>query len=181
MKLDLTKVHVPIDIKLTYLKQLREHIAAVREAGMGLDVPLDQLDHHDDSKFGAEELPGYALHLCGGGAPEMFSKAWLHHIHNNPHHWQYWIFPDGYHPDGTSVEHGVVYMPEHYALEMVADWMGASYVYTGSWDMADWLRENKPRIIVHSETGRFLDRVLSDLGYGSVVATRAWKSLYKES
>lgn len=45
-----------------------------------------------------------------------FNIAWLHHIHNNPHHWNHWIIQN----DTDGVE--VIRMPEKYAKEMVADW-----------------------------------------------------------
>lgn len=48
-----------------------------------------------------------------------FDRAWLHHIHANPHHWQYHIL----HEDSGKV---LVLIPEaSYVDEMVADWLGA--------------------------------------------------------
>ena len=60
-------------------------------------------------------------------------------------------------------------MPQHFALEMIADWMGASYVYTGSWDMTDWLWKNIPKIILHSNTAEYVRQTLDMLGYADVV------------
>ena len=148
---------------------LRRHIAYVQEAGRKIGVLDEQLRIHDLSKWTREEFVGYALHFHGGGAPVEFSKAWLHHIHTNPHHWQHWIFPDGWTPDGTQIENGILEMPKYCALEMVADWMGASFAYTNSWNMADWLTKNIPRIIVHSKTAAYLRGVLDSLGYADVV------------
>lgn len=160
-----------VDTKIAerFIDTLQDHIKCVIEAGKQLGVPNDQLQVHDDSKWSQQEFPGYALHFQGGGAPDEFSRAWLHHIHHNPHHWQHWIYPDYYTPKESNVENGMVEMPACYALEMVADWMGASRAYTGSWDMADWLVNNIPRIRVHSKTADHLRSILDNLGYADIV------------
>ena len=88
-----------------YQKTLQEHIAAVQFYGRKLCISEVQLDRHDQSKWSDEEFKPYAKFFSSKGAkvedPNVtndFIAAWLHHIHHNPHHWQYWIFPDGYSP-----------------------------------------------------------------------------------
>jgi len=152
-----------------FIFSLNAHIAYVREAGEDIGVHQDQLKIHDNSKWSDAEFYAYAKHFHGGGAPDLFASAWLHHIHLNPHHWQHWIYPDGYTPKGSNVENGIVQMPNIYALEMIADWMGASRAYTGSWDMKDWLWEHMPKIAVHSKTADFLRAQLDNLGYADIV------------
>ena len=153
------------DVYDAYMDSLIAHISYVREAGLRLRVPDLLLQGHDQSKFSGREFYGYAMHFQGGGAPAAFARAWLHHIHHNPHHWQHWLFADGFTPKGSDVENGAVPMPGMYALEMVADWLGAGRTYTGSWDMTEWLEVNVPRIRVHSATAVYLARILNDLGY----------------
>lgn len=164
------------EIAKAYEESLKEHIAYVKEAGRRIGVPPEQLDFHDESKWKEPEFSGYALHFKGGGAPNEFATAWIHHIHHNPHHWQHWIFPDGYTPEGSNVENGIVRMPEKYALEMIADWMGASKAYTRSWDISEWLKANIPRVSVHSETAKYLREQLDLLGYANVVYMVNFKS-----
>lgn len=159
-----------------YTESLRQHIAYVREAGKKLGIHPRQLEMHDNSKWTQSEFPGYAKHFHGGGAPDLFASAWLHHIHLNPHHWQHWIYPDGFTPKGSNVENGVVQMPNIYAKEMIADWMGASMAYTGSWDMTSWLWDHIPRIRVHSKTAEFLRSQLDTLGYADVVNVQKFAS-----
>lgn len=65
-------------------------------------------------------------------------------------------------------------MPRCYALEMVADWMGSSMAYTGSWDMADWLEKNMPRIRLHTKTAAYVREVLDSLGYADIVYVQRW-------
>lgn len=165
----------PEEVELAYAESLKKHIQYVQEAGRKIGVPDWLLESHDNSQWGFPEFVGYAMHFHGGGAPDVFAIAWLHHIHHNPHHWQHWIFPDNFTPKGSrEVENGVLQMSEIYALEMVADWMGASYAYTGSWDMTDWLGKNIPKIRVHSRTAEYLRQVLDSLGYADVVNTQSF-------
>lgn len=161
----------------TYLHGLTNHIKFVQEAGRRLGVPESQLLAHDASKFSDEEFLAAVEHFHGGDPnPDRYARAWLHHIHANPHHWQYWMYPDGFVPRGSSVENGIVEMPYEYALEMVADWMGSSMAYTGSWDMADWLWKNMPRISLHSKTAANVRGILDmNGGYADVVFVQRWK------
>lgn len=156
-------------------KSLSKHIENVRIAGRALGVPYKLLAEHDISKYSYEEHDIYARHFFGGGDPIHFPSAWLHHIHNNPHHWQYWIFPDGwttgYDMDGPCVE-----MPYEYVLEMVADWIGSSMTYTGSNDISDWLSKNIQKIAVHRNTADLLRNLLDSLGYADVVYVRSFKN-----
>lgn len=167
---------ISFDVARKYVTLLCNHILAVREAGKRIGVSGHQLRIHDQSKFSANEFPYYAVNFHGdksgldaGLVSDNFAMAWLHHIHHNPHHWQSWIFPDGFTPKGSTVENGCAFMPNVYALEMIADWMGASYVYTGSWDMTKWLWDNMPKIRVHSKTAEYLRGQLDCLGYADVV------------
>lgn len=166
--------HYGVDypVARAFADSLFEHIRYVQEAGQRLGLADADMIDHDASKFSEHEFPGYAMHFKGGGAPDAFAGAWLHHLHANPHHWQHWLFADGFTPKGSAVEDGAVEMPARYALEMVADWIGASKAYTGSEDMAGWLWENMPRIRVHSATAAYLRDLLNALGYPDVVYMR---------
>lgn len=175
-----------------YLNSLAEHIRYVRLAGVLLLAQLDwgegddpkgeaavRLPHllgiHDQSKFSDEEFEAAAERFHGGDPnPDRYGRAWLHHVHANPHHWQHWIFPDGFVPRGTSVEAGVMEMPPEYALEMVADWMGSSMAYTGSWDMTKWLNGNMGRIRLHTKTAACVREILRATGYPDEVVGQPW-------
>jgi len=151
-------------------ESVHKHIFYIQEVGKKIGVPSDQLEIHDLSKFSIQEFPYYARTFHGDKAdPDGFAGAWLHHIHCNPHHWQHWMFADGFTPKGSKVENGVIEMPYHFALEMIADWMSASYVYTGSWDMAEWLFKNIPKIVLHSNTAEYVRQTLDALGYADTV------------
>ncbi len=149
-----------------YADSLRKHIACVQEAGVALGVPGHLLDIHDQSKWSAEEFPAYARHFKGNGDPQGFAYALIHHIHVNPHHWQHWIFPDGFVGNTIACEGGVLRMPDEFALEMIADWM------VGKEDISTWLPKNMFKIRLHSETAEFVRETLEHLGYGKIVNAR---------
>lgn len=149
---------------------IRLHIKYVQEAAVTLGgIPWEQIAAHDLSKFTAIEFPYFPTFYKGWSNPadrDGFARAWLHHIHHNPHHPEHWVFPHGVTPQGSSVENGLVEMPAVYVREMVADWMGSSMTYTDSWDMTEWLKANLPRIKLHSRSRAYLNEILVDeLGY----------------
>ncbi len=146
-----------LDYEIKYLESLYSHIDYVKEAGKMIGVKSLQLAIHDQSKFSPQEFPHYAKHFFGGGDKDNFNYAWLHHIHNNPHHWQHYLI--------GGMNTSILEMPKKYALEMVADWMGASMAYTESWDMSDWLNSNRKKIILHPNTARYINDVLGLLMY----------------
>ena len=161
--------------QLAYMKSLNSHIKYVQEAGVDIRVDPIQLAIHDQSKFESVEFVPYAEYfynedgtradLEGKVRSYSYNLAWKHHLQQNKHHWQNWIFPDGWEPEGSDIINGVMVMPERYALEMIADWMGASMAYTGSWDMGAWLKEHVPQIVVHPKTAQYLTERLIDFGY----------------
>lgn len=55
----------------------------------------------------------------------------------------------------------VLEMPETYAREMVADWMGAGRGYTGKWDVQEWYDKNKERILLHPRTRQYVESLLA--------------------
>lgn len=74
---------------------------------------------------------------------------------------------------------GPMPMPERYVREMVADWMGASRAYTGSWDMVDWLEKNLPRMDLHPVTVERLWFLLLDAEWNPDKANRVLAALRK--
>jgi hypothetical protein len=76
------------------------------------------------------------------------------HQHRNPHHWQHWLLRTD-RGDVLAIE-----MPRRYALEMVADWMGAGRAITGRWECAEWYAKNREKIVLHENTRRLVDGIL---------------------
>ena len=125
-------------------------------AGLKTGAPLWQLIVHDFSKLTPSEAPHYGRQFFGSGDdPRGFSAAWNHHQKTNKHHWEYWVMVTGHNrggfPDGSALP-----MPERYVREMVADWLGASRAYEGTWpestDSWPWWKSNFEKLNLHPQT-----------------------------
>lgn len=147
---------------LRYLKYICLHKWYVFRAGRALGgIPLWRLIIHDYSKFSRAEWTPYVNRFFGGRAgvedksldPREFHLAWLHHLHNNPHHWEYWIVPN--HSEDP------LPIPTHFIREMVADWLGAGRGITGSWDLTEWYEKNKDRQILHDQVKLQLSLIMT--------------------
>lgn len=155
---------------IDYENSLLKHIASVDIAGTILGVPKQQLLHHDDSKWTDYEFPYYARQFKGDrGDPEGFARAWLSHCHENPHHWQHWVFSDDFNIRGGNIVNRALEMPAIYLLEMVADWLGSSFCYTGSWDMTEWLEKNYEGLTLHPNTRIYVDKILREIDNGRTI------------
>lgn len=160
-----------------YAKYIARHKWFVFVAGLRTKAPVWRLLIHDWSKLLPCEWKPYAESFYGdaawlrmrqkGGddlatsaikylqeAKNKFDGAWLHHQHNNPHHWQHWVLRE----DSGATK--TLKMPEHFAREMVADWMGAGRAITGKWEAAYWYLANKEKIVLHDETRQLVETLL---------------------
>ncbi len=83
---------------------------------------------HDNSKYDLIEFGPYANRFfpikgyqCNPKDPK-YKLAWLHHIHNNPHHPEHWVYWD----DGKDV---ILDMEDIYIIEMLCDWEAMSMYF----------------------------------------------------
>lgn len=141
---------------LRYLRTVLRHKWFVLIAGLRLgDIPLWRLLIHDWTKFSRAEWGPYVRRFEGGRAgsmdhgadPTEFHRAFEHHWQRNPHHWEYWV--------------NIIEMPQTFAREMVADWMGAGRGYTGKWDVQEWYDKNKERILLAPKTRKYVESLLA--------------------
>lgn len=98
---------------------------------------------HDQSKTDQEEYGAYDAYFYGNnrsfGVVQDFNKAWLHHIHNNPHHWQHWILIND-DPDEGEI---LISMPLNYIIEMICDWWSFSWSEGDLTSIFKWYNEHK--------------------------------------
>ena len=82
---------------------------------------------HDSSKNNDDEYLAYDTYFYGNNRSyevmEEFKRAWLRHIHRNPHHWQYWVLIN----DDPSEGEIILDMPYNYIIEMICDWWSFSW------------------------------------------------------
>ena len=151
-----------------YNEYLRTHIASVKHCLTYLQnngiIPFGYLENyvreHDESKWGSCEFVPYREYFYGkrdSHVDEEFKKAWLHHIHNNPHHWQYWVLIN----DDDGIE--IIEMPKRYVIEMICDWMSFGYSKHDLTMTKKWYEERKDKIMLHPETRKIVEEILEKL------------------
>lgn len=138
------------NISHQYSEYLHDHISNVIKAYYWLLshnlVPSDgylmdeDLKKHDLSKYSEEELEAYDKYFYGNKSYQVvkdFNYAWLHHIHNNPHHWQYWVLQHDDEPEEA------LEMPTKYIVEMICDWWSFSFKSGNLSKIFDWYEKHK--------------------------------------
>lgn len=121
---------------------------------------VERLFVHDASKFGWGEWRAYYDRFLGllkdKPVSEAFKAALVHHYNANDHHPEHWLL----HKDGVAEP---LEMPKMAALEMIADWMGASESYGTKMEV--WLDQKFAGIPLHPITRSVAKELLTDLGY----------------
>lgn len=116
--------------------------------------------NHDYSKIQQDEYEAYDAYFYGGNKSYKvvhdFKKAWLLHIHRNPHHWQYWIlFNDD--PDEGML---IMDMPDNYIIEMICDWWAFSWMAGDLFGIFEWYDERKDYIKISIKTRQKVEGIL---------------------
>lgn len=118
---------------------------------------------HDASKYSDEEYDAYDEYFYGNDKSDKvykeFDKAFLHHIHNNPHHWNYWIIADEDYSKTRTVE-----IPDTYLKEMIADWASFAYAKKDPQNLIDWYIDHRDSIIMEENSRRKLENYI-ELAY----------------
>ena len=158
-------------MSLKYDDYLNQHILNVANASdwirqnIGLDVNSFDISSnvfiHDDSKYSKEEYDAYDAYFYGGKrtkeVKDNFNYAWLHHIHNNPHHWQYWVLIND-DPDNGMV---ALDIPYKYVVEMICDWWSFSWSKGDLTEIFKWYEERKEYIKLSEKTRRGVENILN--------------------
>ncbi len=118
---------------------------------------------HDASKTNPDEYEAYDAYFYGGNKShavvEAFNKAWLLHIHRNPHHWQYWVLNND-DPDEGEV---VLEMPFNYIIEMICDWWAFSWQKGDLSEIFSWYDDHQAYIKLHPKTRQTVEDILWEL------------------
>lgn len=86
-----------------------------------------------------------------------FNYGWLHHIHNNPHHWQYWVLIN----DDKELGCKALEMPDRYIFEMIADWWSFSWRKGDLYEIYNWMNDHSEYVLLGEVTK---EKVLDLLG-----------------
>ena len=161
---------------------IAEHRANVKRGleWMQQNLPPSVIDHdkmveavlnaeiHDESKYSKEEYDAYDDYFYGGERTfeviQAFNLAWLHHQHENPHHWQYWVLvEDGDESDGKAITLNPQEIPLEYVYEMIADWWTFSWRANNLLEIFNWYNEHRPKMVLHSKARYFVEQILNEM------------------
>ena len=153
-----------------YDRYLEKHKANVANAYNWIRENLPELlkdnyEHqicfaHDHSKNEQDEYEAYDAYFYGGNRSyevvTNFNKAWLNHIHRNPHHWQHWILIN------DEPNEGMVLMdiPYNYIVEMICDWWSFSWTKGSLTEIFDWYEQHKDHMKLSFKTRITVENIL---------------------
>ena len=138
---------------------LQENIPEVIEDGFEWQICFN----HDASKTDPEEYDAYDAYFYGNNRSysvvQNFKKAWLRHIHNNPHHWQHWILINDERKEGMVV----IDMPYIYVVEMICDWWSFSWKKGDLNEIFGWYEDRKDYMKLSANTRRSVEYILGKM------------------
>lgn len=138
---------------------LQENIPEVIEDGFEWQICFN----HDASKTDPEEYDAYDAYFYGSNRSysvvQNFKKAWLRHIHNNPHHWQHWILINDERKEGMVV----IDMPYIYVVEMICDWWSFSWTKGDLNEIFGWYEDRKDYMKLSANTRRSVEYILGKM------------------
>lgn len=130
-----------------------------------IKYPIDDASNilmHDLSKSEADEYKAYDSYFYGDKTPaveEAFRRAWLLHIHRNPHHWQYWVLIN----DDPGEGEICLEMPHNYIFEMICDWWAFSWSKGNLSEIFSWYDEHSAYIKLAPKTREIVDDILWEI------------------
>lgn len=120
---------------------------------------------HDASKSEEDEYKAYDAYFYGGNRSykvvQDYNRAWLLHLHRNPHHWQYWILINDDPKEGEIL----LDMPMEYIVEMICDWWSFSWKSGNLFEIFKWYEERKNYIKLSSRTRNIVENILENMRY----------------
>lgn len=120
---------------------------------------------HDKSKDKEDEYNAYDAYFYGNNRSykvvQDYQRAWLTHIHRNPHHWQYWIL---IHDDMENGElETILEMPYDYIVEMICDWWSFSWQSGNLYEIFKWYEEHSKYIKLAQTTKITVEYILDNM------------------
>lgn len=106
------------------------------------------------------EYDAYADYFYGEKTPEVkesFDRAWLAHIHANPHHWQHWVLVND--DDGTRA----LDMPYVFIIEMILDHWTFSWKEGNLMEIFKWYDDHREKMILSDKTRKIYEDILSQM------------------
>lgn len=151
-----------------YDKYLENHRQAVKKAYQWIAAYIPELtdveatrniEFHDMSKNTPDEYKPYDDYFYGEQTPaviEAFNRAWLMHIHRNPHHWQHWVLINDEPKEGTILLVGIqLKCRTHILLRWFVSWIKGDLS-----EMFAWYKDHEAYIKLHNNTRSIVEEIL---------------------
>jgi hypothetical protein len=162
------KVRKAYEDNVDYIKEHRANVKKAYEYLIKIGIISadwielkENIENHDISKMSNDEFVPYASYFFFPNGKELFKedfdKAWLHHIHNNPHHWNYWVLVDGV-GDIKALE-----MPKVYVYEMICDWLSFSIRNGDLTEIKTFNEMKRNEYIFHPNTRKLVDQIIDTI------------------
>lgn len=163
-----------------YNRYLEEHKNNVRQAFEWLEKNLPEIfgsedeeiitacRHqctyaHDESKLQPDEYEPYDTYFYGNNKSyevvDQFNRAWLKHIHRNPHHWQHWVLIN----DDSKLGEIILDMPDVYIIEMICDWWSFSWKNNNLDEIFNWYEERRAHMKLSDYTRTKVEEILNKM------------------
>lgn len=161
-------------MSLDYAKYLEQHISNVWRAYEwlrdnipeilnGEDCSVQIGGGHDSSKYSSEEYEAYDKYFYGkektDEVKKNFNYAWLHHIHENRHHWQHWVLINDEPGEGLVA----LDMPYRYIIEMICDWWAFSWKSGNLHEIFSWYDKHKEYMKLSDNTRKTVEEILDKI------------------
>ena len=118
---------------------------------------------HDQSKRESDEYHAYDAYFYGSDKSQKvydeFKRAWLLHIHRNPHHWQHWVLIN----DDPNEGETLLEMPYEQILAMICDWWSCSWSKGDKYEIFTWYDEHKDYIKLNDSTRATIEDILEKI------------------
>lgn len=115
---------------------------------------------HDQSKTQPDEYNAYDRYFYGRNRSyqviQDFNRAWLQHIHRNPHHWQHWVLIN----DNPNEGEIILDMDYIYILEMICDWWAFSWNSGNLSEIFNWYDQHKDYMKLSEKTRVTVEDIL---------------------
>lgn len=168
-------------MSIEYNKYLETHIKNVQKGAYFLINNLPEIlydekgnfigqdlikicSEHDNSKYTEKEYDAYDSYFYGKNKTkeviDNFNLAWLHHVHQNPHHWQYWILMED---DPKTKDSILIEIPNLYIFEMICDWWSFSWQKENLNEIFKWYDDHKNIIKMHPNSRKKVEHMLSKM------------------
>lgn len=164
------------NVRKAYL-WLKDNLSGIVDEATWIDVDYLVTMAHDQSKNDVQEYNAYDKYFYGSRSYEVvenFNKAWLHHIHNNPHHWQYWVLINDDQEEGMKP----LDMPSKYIIEMICDWWSFSWKSGDLKEIFNWYNKHEKYMVLSDSTRAQVEFILNSIA--NILERNNYKERYEE-